>query len=238
MGLVAEIKHFECEKNDLMNQQTLHILNGQTLLQVVEENQLLLSSKIVSFNEAMCANPTIDPIFTEKFNALRAKGHVSTINDYQSIVIEPLRPLFEAEFTSIVLWFGEDVFCQMNALTLLAYMEQVQIKSDIYLVSFDEVTYEKLRLESLKLGVYRETYRTVLCEKEQTTKITYPILDQAMERYLSLQEEENPLTNWINQNESMAEALLIRTLMAQFPEYGYGDVQYQAIIQEVKNKRM
>ena len=124
MELVVEIQRFEKIYPQLVNPETLHVFNGQEMMQVVQENNLLSKSLKASFNEAMCTHATSYPIFDEAFQELRAKGHQSTSDQYQEIVIEHLRPLFEKSFAAIVLWFGEDVFCQLNLLTLLAFLNK------------------------------------------------------------------------------------------------------------------
>ena len=124
MGLVVEIQRFEKIYPQLVNPETLQVFNGQAMMQVVQENNLLSKSLKASFNEAMCTHATSYPIFDEAFQELRAKGHQSTRAQYQEIVIKPLRPLLKKSFAAIVLWFGDDVFCQLTLLTLLAFLNK------------------------------------------------------------------------------------------------------------------
>lgn len=78
MELVVEIQRFEKIYPQLVNPETLHVFNGQEMMQVVQENNLLSKSLKASFNEAMCTRATSYPIFDEAFQELRAKGHQST----------------------------------------------------------------------------------------------------------------------------------------------------------------
>ena len=52
----------------------------------------------------------------------RAAGHNSSVESYT----KGYRFIknFTKEYKCIVLWFGEDMFCQMNLLTILSYLEQ------------------------------------------------------------------------------------------------------------------
>ena len=235
MELVVEIQRFEKKYPQLVNPETLHILNGQTMMQVVQENNLLLKSSKAPFNEAMCMHETSFPIFDEAFKALRANGHQSTYTQYQEIVIAPLRTLFQKSFTAIVLWFGKDVFCQMNLLTLLAFLEQEKLKIPVYVVTFDEATYEKITLHSVNLEGFQVTYCRVLMEKIPSNKSHFSMLDEAIELYLALQQKDNLLTRFIQANQTLEIETLISELITKFPEYGYGDTQYEEMIQEVKN---
>ena len=69
----------------------------------------------------MCANPTTSPIFSEEFNKLRATGHQVALQEYEQVTLNPLKPLLTNDYQCIVLWFGDDMFCQMNLLTVLAF---------------------------------------------------------------------------------------------------------------------
>lgn len=235
MGLVVEIQRFEKIYPQLVNPETLHVFNGQEMMQVVQENNLLSKSLKASFNEAMCTRATSYPIFDEAFQELRAKGHQSTSDQYQEIVIEHLRPLFEKSFAAIVLWFGEDVFCQLNLLTLLAFLEQEKLKIPVHVVTFDEPTYEKMTLHSVILAGFQATYCRVLIEKSPANTCHFPILDEAIESYLALQQKDNRLTRFIQANQALEIEALVSELMTNFPQYGYGDIQYEELIQEVKN---
>ncbi len=57
-------------------------------------------------------------------------GHNSSVESYTKKVIDPLKKLFTKEYKCIVLWFGEDMFCQMNLLTILSYLEQSRYEGE------------------------------------------------------------------------------------------------------------
>lgn len=67
MGLVVEIQRLEKIYPPLVNPETLHVLNGQAMMQVFKENSLLSKSPKVPFDEAMCTHATSYPIFDETF---------------------------------------------------------------------------------------------------------------------------------------------------------------------------
>jgi AraC-like DNA-binding protein len=111
---------------------TLHILNGLCMLESFQQNSLMNETAVyVPFNEAMCWGETDETIFSPEFIQTRARSLKSTEEEYKKIVIEPLKLLFDEQFDIIVLWFGDDVFCQMNLITILAYLEQIQFDGDV-----------------------------------------------------------------------------------------------------------
>ena len=235
MTLVKAIQNFKGKINHLLNQETLHIVNGQELARIINEKHLLKGITAIPFNEAMCVHSTTYPIFNQKFIEERAKGHQSTIREYEEIVLTPLRPLFKQSCQSIVLWFGEDLFCQMNLLTLLAYLEQECSAAKVFVVSFKEPSYEDMILYTLTLGNFQKVYQQVLVKKEETTETGFDILNQRIADYLELRQKINPVTTWIKKNPNLSEEELIVRLIQQFPEYGYGDSQYREWIRDVKN---
>lgn len=123
----------------------------------------------------------------------------------------------------------------MNLLTLLAFLEQEKLKILVYVVTFDETTYEKMTLHSVTLAGFQVTYCRVLIEKSPSNTRHFPILDEAIESYLALQQKDNPITRFIQANRALEVEALVSELMMKFPKYGYGDSQYEELIQEVKN---
>ncbi|MFX0549771.1 hypothetical protein ACOAKC_10600 [Hathewaya histolytica] len=67
----------------------------------------------------MCWGEADKEIFSTSFIKKRVQSPNITMEDYTRIVLTPLEPLFNEEFDIIVLWFGDDMFCQINMLTNL-----------------------------------------------------------------------------------------------------------------------
>lgn len=112
-------------------------------------------------NEAMCVNATTTSIFDRAFIQPRASGHDESVEDYSNKVIKPSNKLFEKSYNYIVLWFGEDMFCQMNLLTILAYLEQSEYKGKVFFNSFREDEFKVSQME-LALGSYYSVYKDVV----------------------------------------------------------------------------
>ena len=82
----------------------------------------------IPFCEAMMDGEVVENIYSEEFVAIRAKSLNVTEDEYRAkmYVCDSLN---DKNYQIIHLWFGKDTFCQMNLLTLLAYLEQIEYSS-------------------------------------------------------------------------------------------------------------
>lgn len=110
----------------------LHVLNGTNMLDEYKNNGYLIEKSVyLPFNEAMCWGNVDGKIFSDTFIEQRVKSLKTTISEYKSIVIQPLEALLLNDFNTIVLWFGADMFCQINMLTILAYLDSINFPGDV-----------------------------------------------------------------------------------------------------------
>lgn len=232
-SIEAEVEQLKNRKSELFDQNVLHILNGQAMYDEFKNNKLLEDSDTIPFNEAMCVHETTISIFDHAFIQKRAAGHNVTEEDYYNKVITPLTSLSTKNYDSIVLWFGKDMFCQMNLLTLLAYIEQSQFEGKVILNSFNEDEFKVSQTE-LTLGSYYSVYKEVLVNHKKPKNDTLPIMDQAVELFLELQTESNAVTRYIEKNRHLPKNELVKHLLELFPTVGYGDTQYLELIEKVK----
>ena len=185
------------EKNNAQyGQELLNVLNGQMMYEEFTKQQLMGNSDYVPFNEAMCANPTINPIFSEEFNKLRAIGHEVSLQQYEQVTLNPLKPLLTNDYECIVLWFGDDMFCQMNLLTVLAFLEQQSYQGKVYYYMVKEMTYEVEETE-IELGPYGEVYQEVLMHHRLPKTTLIPVMYQGIQLFFSYLNEENEITTYI-----------------------------------------
>jgi hypothetical protein len=210
----------------------LHILSGSCMLEKFENNQLINGTAIyVPFNEAMCWGETDTEIFSPSFIDKRVKALKATEAEYRRIVLEPLKPLFEEKFDIIVLWFGDDMFCQMNLITILAYLEQIGYNGDVLFClareRIDEMLFEAFEID---ISGYGDIYKATLCNHQEPVLETMPVTSQAIKIYSTYKGEESPIVKYIKSN--LGKENLIVDLLSLFPEYGLGDLQYQMMIDE------
>ncbi|MBK1812760.1 helix-turn-helix transcriptional regulator [Clostridium sp. YIM B02505] len=213
---------------------TLHILSGLSMLDFFRKNHLIHENEVyVPFNEAMCWGETAEKIFSKDFIEKRVCSLKSTIEEYKKIVMEPLSPLFDEKFDIIVLWFGDDMFCQMNLVTILAFLEQIHFKGDVLFCMAEEQT-DTMLPDAFEIDIenYEEIYKTILCYRKKCDIKLIPVTYQAMNLYLTYREENSDIKRYIKNNFSKDN--LIKELLSLFPQYGLGDLQYEWMIEEIK----
>ncbi|MDN4608239.1 helix-turn-helix domain-containing protein [Sporosarcina highlanderae] len=220
-----EVARLQAESGELFEKDVLNLLNGQMMYEEFSSKKMMGDSAYAPFNEAMCVHETAEKVFSKDFIDIRSAGHGGTPEAYEAHVIAPLEPLIRGTYKHIVLWFGEDMFCQMNLLTVLAFLEQSGYQGRVFLNSFREDEFKVLQTE-LTLGRYDDVYRRVLIEHRKPEDGLLPVLHQAIDWYLAMQKEDNPVTRFIKQNRQLPDGELLRKLMDTFPMIGYGDLQY------------
>lgn len=217
------------------DQEILNVLNGQAMFEQFRSQQLMGQSDYVPFNEAMCVHEATFDIFSPAFNQVRAIGHHSSLAGYEQIVVEPLQPLFMQKYQCIVLWFGEDMFCQLNLLTVLAYLEQQGYTGTVYFNAVQEQTYDVQQTE-ITLDGYASLYREVVLEKQMPDVPLMPVLYQGISLYLDMHREENELTRYILSHPKVGKEEVMHNMLKLFQRYGLGDRQYIELIEKIRGE--
>ncbi|MDD9784608.1 AraC family transcriptional regulator [Priestia megaterium] len=227
-----KIKDFHNKINHQFGFEILNILNGQVMHEVFQTHQLMGKGDYISFNEAMCSHETSVAIFSDEFKGLRALGHKVSKQEYENFTMAPLKLLFEREYKCIVLWFGDDMFCQMNMLTVLAYLEQVAYKGKIFFNMINEITY---RIETIEifLSSYKKVYQQVLINHQFPKIQVISSMFQGIGLYMEYIKDDNEIVTYIRENEGQSQNELLKNLFQSFPQYGLGDVQYLKIIETI-----
>lgn len=212
----------------------LHILNGNCLLEYFRENKLLQQNNTyIPFNEAVCWGEVTTDIFSKAFIEKRIKSLNTTINEYKDIVLDPLKPLFQNNFKTVVLWFGEDMFCQINMLTILAYLEKSGFSGNVLECIIDEDTYEVVDIKKNSLKGMMHLYKNMMILKQMPNVEVLPISKKVVHMYLNYRNQDSEINQYIKDNINKDEDVLIAKLLKEFPQYGLGDLQYKMLIREV-----
>ncbi|ODP29169.1 HTH-type transcriptional activator AarP [Paenibacillus nuruki] len=217
------------------DQDILNVLNGQVMYEQFRTQELMGQSDYVPFNEAMCVHAATGDIFSPSFNQVRAEGHHSSVTGYEKVVIEPLEPLFTHSYRCIVLWFGEDMFCQINLLTILSYLEQSGYDGIVYFNAVQEQTYDVQQTE-ITLGGYTSLYREVVLEKKMPDSPLMPVMYQGVSLYLDLHQADNELTRYIASHPKESKEEVMQSMLKLFQRYGLGDRQYLELIEKVRGE--
>lgn len=213
----------------------LNVVNGMAMLSYLTENNIDLGGEIIPFNEGMCDGETIQDIFSGDFELERCVVHGVGVEEYEDIVINPLSPLFTFEYDELHLFFDEDMFCQINLITLLAYLDSncYEGKIALHIVDYE---YQEIKCVEIKPQGFFNVYKTVLIDKKIPEIILPDIMMDAVINYLDYSKENNDLTDFVSQNIDMQESELLDEMYNRFKYLGLGDTQLQKIIEKVKFK--
>lgn len=230
-----------------MSSPILHILNGQCLYDYFKTHHLFNGDTYIPFNEAMCAGEVTALPFTDSFIASRPGVHQVTASDYETITLAALAPLLQPHlndhFNEIHLYFDNDMFCQINLLTLLAYLDTRHFKGIVqfHLIHKDFANKDFINSSSLDIQIYPLTctgyaklYEQVLIQKQMPTTLLIPILQKGISLYLSTFDENWEVLNFIKSHQDLSEQSLVKLLLQTFKDYGLGDTQYIEVIKKAR----
>lgn len=210
----------------------LHVFSGTKMLEHFQANFSCIDIVCTSFNEAMCSGKASEYIFSESFIKTRSQSLKTTIHDYYKVVVEPLQPLFDKEAMKLTLWFDTDMFCQINLLTLLAYLDQENLYSNVTVNILNHEN-EIIKTTRINPSGYKNIYIVVLLKKIVPSIIELPVMQKGIDLYLNFQEEDNEIVRYISNNRDLPKDDLLKTLFRKFQHYGLGDLQYLDMIDRV-----
>jgi len=210
----------------------LHITNGRAYTNHLNK---IINEEIYSFNECMMSGTTINNIFCEEFIKIRStelkvnkEYYVNNIKDIIS-----LRNNVN-DFSKITLYFGLDTFCQINLLTLLCYLEEINYKNKLILNIIDDYSFKTIESNiEIKLGFYKSMYTNILINK--VMPIDNKIINKkAIDLYFDFMSNDGKLANMVKQNKHLSEEELIVLLLNNSKEYGLSDLQAKDLIKKYK----
>lgn len=212
-----------------MNCEALNITNGDAFNQYFLKN---FGGTAVPFREVMMDGDTVHDIFSDAFVKLRsAELNVST-DEYRAnmLVCDALKN----DYTELVLWFGKDTFCQMNLLTLLAYLEQTNYHGKVTLNYIDDETFEVLDSNiNIELDTYKKLYEEILISKHIPNNTG--VLDKtAIELYFDYHSADGKLVQMVRENADREHMELLCLLLCNSKEYGLSDAQAQELVKKYK----
>ncbi|KSU63158.1 hypothetical protein AS034_02575 [[Bacillus] enclensis] len=213
----------------MASKETLHVLNGTEMHKHFKQTKFLDSDLMIPFNEAMCYGDTCEVVFSDEFNNIRAQVHQVTPTQYADITLKPLQPLFNGEFDRLSLWFDEDMFCQMNLLTILAWLDQSDYRGPIDLNIVGN-RFQPVDSYSLKAKGFDSLYKEVMIHQTIPVDVHPPPLNKGIHLYLDYLKKDSDLMVYIQEHPDVPVTELVSDLIRRFKEYGLGDTQYAEII--------
>lgn len=209
-----------------MKNSILNITNGDYFNQYFIKN---FGKKAVPFCEAMMDGNTVNDIFSKKFIDLRCKELKVKKEEYL-LKMYAYNALNSNTFSCIYLWFGMDTFCQMNLLTLLAYLEQKNFSGKVLLNYIDDETFKVIKEDIVvNLGIYKSIYEKVLILKEKPCHLGV-LNEDAVNLYFDYLSPDGFLANTIKENSHKSKNQIMEILMYNSKVYGLSDLQAEKLI--------
>ena len=209
-----------------MQEKILNITNGDYF------NQYFIaqfSGVAVPFCEAMMDGDVMAEIYSEEFIKLRSNVLNVSENEYRANMYVP-DILSKSTYSTIALWFGKDTFCQMNLLTLLAYLEQIEYQGKVILNYIDDETFEVIEADiDVALGIYSKIYEDILLSKLRPQELGV-LNASAVDLYFDYHSDNGMLSNLIKKNANKDKTELICLLLKESKNYGLSDLQAERLI--------
>lgn len=210
----------------------LNITNGDYLNdKLSKENE----GEFFPFREAIIQGEVTSTVLNGDFIRIRAK----CLGVIEELYKEKAKELLEfslrnEKYSKLKLWFGADTFCQLNLLTLLAFLEQLNYAGQIELVIIDDETGNILKDGiSVKLGQYLKIYQAVLIKK-QKPDVLGVIDKRAIELYFDFLSPNGELATMIHKNKNLTEEELVVLILENSKDYGLSDLNVKELISRVK----
>ncbi len=208
----------------------INIVSGQQFIN--NKEKFGIEGKVISFNEAMVDGNVIDNIFSDEFLKERCKTHNISINEYEKITISPLKNI--NNYSSVNMYFGFDMFCQINLLTLLAYFDQIKFNPEIRIYICDEVNLKVIDTYNTSSHGYYSLFKEIIIKKNYI---------ETNNKYLN--DTLNYYFNYINKNKMVIKELLsecssvdeydqVCYLINNDTLYGLGDIQWVKWLKALK----
>jgi len=120
-----------------MINKALHIINGDSLTEQVEE--LALPGEIVVWRELLCEGPCDKDVGSSKFIKQREKflkeAYGISAENYKERFVSQLKKLKASkDYDHVVLWFEFDLFCHINMLAAISFYLEHKPQVPFYLV--------------------------------------------------------------------------------------------------------
>ena len=222
------------KKNDprseeIMTDRILNITNGDVF------NDHFLSQNggvAVPFREAMMDGAADIEIYSHEFIMLRTAELNVGVEEYMTKAL--VREELLSDYSALCLWFGKDTFCQMNLLTLLAYLEQIEYSGNVTLNYIDDETFEVLDSNiAVELGIYKKLYEDILISKILPKRVGV-LCPDAIELYFDYHSNDGKLAHIVRDNADMSEMELLCLLLESSKQYGLSDIQAQKLINKYR----
>lgn len=232
----------------------LNILNGDALKDFFKRFKNHDGEDIISFNECLIDGEVHKDIFSEEFFSIResflVKNYHVSPEEYKEKSIREIRPLFNKQYKEIDLWFDFDMFCQINMLTILSYLDFIQFEGKVVINiikqgffqsnSINEIVEDKVELNVLDhfydlyvdILIYKD-FAKLRSDKYQYNFKNLPYLIEGIQLYINYNNSKSEIKDFILERKNKSRQDILLDLINNLNKYGLGDVQYMKILDEM-----
>lgn len=210
----------------------INIISGDVMAEYSEQ---LGFKNYTIFSEAMIDGIVKDEHpFSPSFINERAKVHGIHPDKYRKKCAQNLLKMRAGD--DVHVYFGEDLFCQLNLITVLAFLEKLGIDKVTYHVIFEDEMKETALIENLETTGFSEIYKSVLIN-HSAVPAPLDIIEKGIMLYMDYLDENGKLATFIRSNETDSVLQLTVKIIKQLPEYGIGVEQCEYIINKYRLER-
>lgn len=170
--------------------------------------------------------------FSQGFIAERCRTLSIPVDKYRKRFANQLLKMRSSD--DVHVYFGEDLFCQLNLITLLAYLERIGISKVTYHVVFEDEMKETALIENLETAGFGEIYKAVLIN-HASAGTSLEITNKAIMLYSDYLDNDGAIASFIKANPEDTVLQLTVKLIRQFAQYGLGDIQSAELINRVRS---
>ena len=206
----------------------IHIISGDTMNEYSEK--LGFSGHVVVMNEEMMSGPCVPEVFSNEFIKTRSSFRSIHPDKYRKHTATPFLKMRKDD--DVHLWFGKDMFCQINMLTVLAYLEKLGVEKAIYHEVFEDEMTEISKLE-ISTKNFSNAYESVLINHEFYASSVESI-NNAQSLYFETITLDGPLCDFIRENKDDSILALTIKIIRSYAQYGLSDVQCKRLIENIR----
>ncbi len=207
----------------------IHILSGDAMAEY--SDTLGFSGYTIAFSEEMISGQAHIDIFGQEFCKVRAEFHKMNPDKYRKKIAYPMTKLRTGD--DVHLWFGKDLFCQINMLTCLAFLEKLGIKEATFHEVFEDEMKE-MSVTKIPTQGFLSAFESIVINKTATAT-PLETLNSVQDMYFEYHNLNGPLCDFIRENPETSVFPLTIKIIKQFAQYGLSDVQCKSLIERIRN---
>lgn len=206
-----------------------NIVSGDDMAQYADT--LEIKGNIIIFSESLISGPVKSQPFSEQFISERSAFHSVNADKYRKKFAHSFLKLRKGD--EIHLWFGEDLFCQLNMICVLAHLEKIGIQDAVFHVVFEDEMKQTALLNISSKG-FCDVYNNVFIDKK-IVPTGIEITDKALTLYSDLLDDNGVLATFVKQNLDDSVLSLTVKIIKSYASYGLGDVQCKEFIERIRS---